>query len=291
MKISKLHQNIGVSVEEIDLKNINHKDLERIKILWMENLIILFPNQNISDEDHIIFGKKFGELEIHPSLSHRSSKNSQIYRVSNVDEEGKIIPDKQTSWQYLKQSWLWHTDSSFRKIPSNGSILHGINTTKKGGNTLFANMYKAYNDLDSSLKEEIKQLKVIHDHDYIINLSKELSKKKDKGNYDKLFPVVHPLVRRHPVTNKPSLFLSPHTMVKIEDYDEVKGRKLLDKLIKHSIQTKYVYKHVWSDHDILMWDNRCTMHSVEPFNNNTVKRIMHRVTLVGDHEPKMASLN
>ena len=152
-------------------------------------------------------------------------------------------------------------------------------------------MYKAYNDLDSSLKEEIKQLKVIHDHDYIINLSVELSKKKNKGNYDKLFPVVHPLVRKHPVTNKPSLFLSPHTMVKIKDYDEVEGRKLLDRLIEHSIQEKYVYKHVWSDHDILMWDNRCTMHSVEPFNNNTVKRIMHRVTLVGDQEPKMAVLN
>ena len=178
MKISKLHKNIGVSIEEIDLKSINDKDFEKIQNLWMENLIIVFPNQNISDEDHIAFGKKFGELEIHPSLSHRSSKNSEIYRVSNVDEEGKIIPDKQTSWQYLKQSWLWHTDSSFRSIPSNGSILHGIITTKKGGNTLFANMYSAYNDLDSSLKEEIKQLKVVHDHDYIINLSKELSKKK-----------------------------------------------------------------------------------------------------------------
>ena len=260
MKISKLHKNIGVSIEEIDLKSINDKDFERIQNLWMENLIIVFPNQNISDEDHIAFGKKFGELEIHPSLSHRSSKNSEIYRVSNVDEEGKIIPDKQTSWQYLKQSWLWHTDSSFRNIPSNGSILHGIITTKKGGNTLFANMYSAYNDLDSSLKEEIKQLKVVHDHDYIINLSKELSKKKDKGNYDKLSPVVHPLVRKHPLTNKPSLFLSPHTMVKIKDYDEVEGRKLLDKLTEHSIQEKYVYKHVWSDDDILMWDNRCTMH-------------------------------
>ena len=101
MKISKLHKNIGVSIEEIDLKSINDKDFEKIQNLWIENLIIVFPNQNISDEDHIAFGKKFGKLEIHPSLSHRSSKNSEIYRVSNVDEEGKIIPDKQTSWQLL----------------------------------------------------------------------------------------------------------------------------------------------------------------------------------------------
>ena len=134
--------------------------LQKIKDLWVQYLIIIFPNQNISDQDHIKFGKKFGELEVHPSLSHRSSKNPEIYRVSNVDENGKIIPNQETSWQYLKQSWLWHTDSSFRKIPSNGSILHGISTTNKGGNTLFANMYKAYDDLDEILKEKIRNLRV-----------------------------------------------------------------------------------------------------------------------------------
>ena len=288
MKLRQLHKNIGISIENVNLTNIDEITFKKIKKLWMKYLIIVFPNQNISDEDHINFGKKFGELEVHPSLSHRSSKNPEIYRVSNVDEKGKIIPNKETSWQYLKQSWLWHTDSSFRKIPSNGSILHGISTTKKGGNTLFANMYKAYEDLNKSIKEKIKNLYVLHDHDHIISLSKELSKKKDKGSYDKLDSVAHPLVRRHPVTNKPSLFLSPHTMVKIIDYDYDQGRELLDFLIHHSIQSKYVYKHTWNKNDIVMWDNRCTMHSVEPFNNNTIKRIMHRVTLVGDQEPIMA---
>ena len=288
MNVKKLHGNIGISIEGIDLSNLDNDTFQKIKILWLEYLVIAFPNQNISDEDHIEFGKRFGELEVHPSLSHRSSKNPEIYRVSNVDEKGNIIPNKETSWQYLKQSWLWHTDSSFRKIPSNGSILHGISTTKKGGNTLFANMYKAYEDLNKSIKEKIKNLNVLHDHDYIISLSKELSKRKNKGNYDKLDPVIHPLVRKHPLTKKPSLFLSPHTMVKIVEYDDNVGRELLDFLIEHSIQSKYVYKHIWNNNDVVMWDNRCTMHSVEPFDNNTIKRIMHRVTLVGDQKPIMA---
>ena len=291
MYFEKLHPAIGAKIQGIDLSILSDDNIHEINSLWMKYLILLFPNQDISDEDHIKFGRKFGQLEKHPSLSHRSSKNPEIYRVSNVSEEGKIIPSKNTSWQYLKQSWLWHTDSSFREIPSKGSILHGISTTRKGGSTYFANMYEAYNDLDLPVKEQIKHLKVVHDHDYIINLSKELSKKKDKGSYETLPPVIHPLVRKHPVTNRLSLFLSPHTMVKIVDYDEVKGRKLLDNLIEHSIQEKYVYKHIWSDNDILMWDNRCTMHSVEPFNNNIIKRVMHRVTLVGDEEPKMASMN
>jgi len=288
MKIKQVHKNIGISIDDINLSDLDEITLKKIKKLWLENLIIIFPNQNISDEDHITFGKKFGELEVHPSLSHRSSKYPEIYRVSNVDEEGKIIPNKETSWQYLKQSWLWHTDSSFRKIPSNGSILHGISTTNEGGNTLFANMYKAYEDLDVSMKQKIKKLKVVHDHDFIISLSEELSKRENKGNYDKLEPVIHPLVRRHPSTKRPSLFLSPHTMVKIVDYNENEGRELLDFLIEHSIQQKYVYKHIWNNNDIVMWDNRCTMHSVEPFDNNTIKRIMHRVTLVGDQKPIMA---
>ena len=288
MIVKKIHDNIGVSIEDIDLSNLDVVSFQKIQKLWLEHLVIVFPNQNISDEDHIKFGKRFGDLEVHPSLSHRSSKNPEIYRVSNVDENGDIIPNKETSWQYLKQSWLWHTDSSFRKIPSNGSILHGISTTNEGGNTLFANMYKAYEDLDQSLKDKIKNLKVIHDHDHIISLSKELSERKNKGHYDKLDPVIHPLVRRHPSTKKPSLFLSPHTMVSIQNYDNKKGRELLDLLTDHSIQPQYVYKHSWTNHDIVMWDNRCTMHSVEPFDNNNIKRIMHRVTLVGDLEPIMA---
>jgi len=288
MIVKKLHDNIGVSIEGIDLSSLDEVSFQKIKKLWLEYLVIVFPNQNISDEDHIKFGKRFGDLEVHPSLSHRSSKNPEIYRVSNVDENGDIIPNKETSWQYLKQSWLWHTDSSFRKIPSNGSILHGISTTNEGGNTLFANMYKAYEDLDQSLKDKIKNLKVIHDHDHIISLSKELSERKNKGHYDKLDSVIHPLVRRHPSTKKPSLFLSPHTMVSIQNYDNKKGRELLDLLTDHSIQPQYVYKHSWTNHDIVMWDNRCTMHSVEPFDNNNIKRIMHRVTLVGDLEPIMA---
>ena len=134
-------------------------------------MILLFPGQNITDEEHINFGKKFGRLEIHPSLFHRSSKNPEIYRVSNVNEDGKIIPSKNSSWQYLKQSWLWHTDSSFREIPSTGSILHCIHTTRDGGSTYFANMYESHNDLDNFMKEKIKDLWVIHNHDYIINQS------------------------------------------------------------------------------------------------------------------------
>ncbi|MDX2159677.1 MAG: TauD/TfdA family dioxygenase [Hyphomicrobiaceae bacterium] len=280
------HPLIGAEVRGLDLaRPLDAATRAAIDDLWMKHLLLIFPGQAITDEQHIAFGRNFGDLEIHPSLAHRSSHNKEIYRVSNVDEAGNIIAPKETAWQYLNLSWLWHTDSSFREVPSKGSILHGIETTNAGGNTLFANMYAAYDDLDAETRRRIEGRWVIHDHDFIIKQSKELSAKQDKGKYDALPPVRHPLVQLHPVTRRRCLFLSPHTMVNIDGMDEAEGRRLLDDLITHAISPKYVYKHIWAKDDIIMWDNRCTMHSVEPFDNVSIRRIMHRVTLVGEDRP------
>ena len=286
LDIIKRHPLIGAEVRGIDLsEEIDSTTLQAVHDAWMENLLLIFPDQDIPDEAHIAFGRLFGELEVHPSLAHRSSKNEEIYRVSNVGEVGKIIPPKDTSWQYLSQSWRWHTDSSFREIPSKGSILHGIEITNEGGNTLFANMYAVYEALSEEMKQRIEGLWVIHDHDYILSLSPELAKKQDKGKYDELPPVRHPLVQVHPVTKRRCLLLSPHTMVDIVGMEDGSGRALLDELIAFATDERFHYRHVWSPHDIIMWDNRCTMHSVEPFDNTKVRRIMHRVTLVGENKP------
>jgi alpha-ketoglutarate-dependent taurine dioxygenase len=286
IEVRRRHPMIGTEVRGVSLAEpLSREQFQRVHDIWMEHLLLIFPDQPITDEQHIVFGRNFGELEIHPSLAHRSSRNREIYRVSNVDEQGNIIPSKETAWQYLNLSWLWHTDSSFREIPSKGSILHGLEITNEGGNTLFANMYAAYDALSEQMKKRIEGKWVIHDHDYIISLSPELSKKQDKGKYDALPPVRHPLVQLHPVTRRRCLFLSPHTMVNIEGMDPTEGRKLLDELIAHATQDKFVYKHIWAKDDVIMWDNRCTMHAVEPFDNNTIRRIMHRVTLVGEGRP------
>jgi alpha-ketoglutarate-dependent taurine dioxygenase len=289
LTIKRRHPLIGTEVRGVDLaKPLDDATFAELSALWMEHLMLVFPDQPISDEQHIAFGRRFGDLEIHPSLAHRSSRNKEIYRVSNVDETGNIIPPKDTAWQYLNLSWLWHTDSSFREIPSKGSILHGIETTNAGGNTLFANMYAAYDDLTAEMKARIEGKWVIHDHDFIIKQSKELSAKQDKGKYDALPPVRHPLVQLHPVTRRRCLFLSPHTMVTIDGMPEAEGRRLLDELIAHATSAKYVYKHIWAKDDVIMWDNRCTMHAVEPFDNVAIRRIMHRVTLVGENRPIVA---
>ena len=289
IEAKRRHPLIGADVRGVDLSRpLDAAARARINDLWMQHLVLVFPGQSISDEQHIAFGRNFGELEIHVSVAHRSSRNAEIYRVSNVDEAGNIIPPRETAWQYINLSWLWHTDSSFREVPSKGSILHGLEVTNAGGNTLFANMYAAYDDLGAAMKQRIEGRWVTHDHDHILSLSPELSKKRDKGRYDALPPVRHPLVQVHPVTRRRCLLLSPHTMVEVEGMAPAESRALLDELIAHATREKYVYRHVWAKDDVIMWDNRCTMHSVEPFDNAHVRRVMHRVTLVGEGKPLAA---
>lgn len=285
--IERRHPALGTEVRGIDLREpLDSRTAQALGALWLEHPLLVFPDQPISDEQHVALARHFGDLEVHVSHAHRSSRNPEIYRVSNVDEAGDLIPPEDTGWQYLSQSWRWHTDSSFREVPSKGSILHGIEVTRRGGNTLFANMCAAWDALPASMQARIEGLEVIHDHAFILSLAPGLAAKQDKGRYDELAPVRHPLVHVHPESGRRSLFLSPHTMVNVVGMDPDEGRALLDELIEHATQERFVYRHRWQAHDILMWDNRCTMHSVEPFDNTSVRRVMHRVTLKGETRPR-----
>lgn len=286
LEVVRRHPLIGAEVRGVDLsKPLTEARRAALNALWLEHLLLIFPDSPIDDAAHIAFGRRFGDLELHPSLAHRGSAHPEIYRVSNVDEAGQLIPPDDSGWRYLSQSWRWHTDSSFRAVPSKGSILHGIEITNAGGDTFFANMVAAHDSLPPAMQARIADLWVIHDHDFILRQSPQPATRPDKDRYESLPPVRHPLVRRHPETGHRSLFLSPHTMSGVVGMEENAGRALLDELVAHATADRFVYRHVWSPHDVIMWDNRCTMHSVAPFDNARIRRIMHRVTLVGEEAP------
>ena len=281
-----LHPSLGAAIRGVDLSApLDAATTAAITDAWMKRIVLVFPGQAIDDDALVAFGRQFGALEIHPSLAHRASRNREIYRVSNLDENGDFIPPDDTAWQYVSQSWRWHSDSSFRAVPSTGSILRGIEITNAGGNTRFANLYDAYETLPDTTKRQIDGLWVIHDHDNILRLAHGDGVRPADGAYEDMPPVRHPLVRVHPVTRRRCLFLSPHTMARVEGLPEDEGRALLDDLIDHATQDRFVYRHVWTKDDVIMWDNRCTMHAVEPFDNRTVRRVMHRVTLAGQEKP------
>lgn len=270
----------------VDLSlSIDIPTFDRIHRLWMKHPVLVFPDQTITDIQQIAFAKHFGDLEVHPSLAHRADDYPEIYRVSNVDKADRIMEPESSDWQYLELTWLWHTDSSFRPVPSMASILHGIEIPPVGGDTLFADLTAAYEALPSHDRALVQKLRVVHDHEAILAKSKGLTERDDKGVYEHLPPVTHPLVRRHPITGRRSLFLSPHTMDKVEGMQASEGRELLNGLIAHASEDRFVYRHIWKANDVLMWDNRCTMHAVMPYDSINHRRVMHRTTIVGEGPP------
>jgi alpha-ketoglutarate-dependent taurine dioxygenase len=143
---------------------------------------------------------------------------------------------------------------------------------------MFCNLYAVYEALPAELKQRIHGRRAIHSHDAVLANNPRL---KQGDQYEDL-RAIHPLVRRHPDTGRQFLFLSPHTMSGIEGMPEAEARALLDKLARFATQEQFVYAHAWRQDDVIMWDNRCTMHAVMPYDNKTVRRIMHRTTLVGE---------
>jgi len=240
---------------------LNPEMINQITNYWLEYPVLVLKKQNISDSQQVKFAKSFGELEIHPSIAHRSSKTPEIYRVSNVDENNQIMKPKSTSWQYLELTWLWHSDSSFREIPSLGSILHGIEIPTKGGDTLFADMTKAYETLPKSEQQRISRLHVFHSHDYIISQSKELSKRENKGQYEALPRGETPISTEASDNTKTITFLEPSYYGKYRRTRRKRRRILLDDLTTHATQEQFVYRHKWEVDDILMWDTvaLCTL--------------------------------
>ena len=280
LRLTKRHPLIGAELRGIDLSRpLSEATFAAVHRAWLEHLLLIFPGQSITDAQQIQFARRFGELEIHPSKQHRSSSHPEVYRVSNVDEAGNILPAESEAWRYLNITWLWHSDSSFRAVPSMGSVLHGIEVPAEGGDTLFCNLYAVYEALPDETKRRIRDLRVVHSHDTVLTHGKGLE---GGGKYDELQAVSHPLVRRHPVTGRSSLFISPHTMAGVEGLPEAEGRALLDEFIAFATQDRFVYRHKWRKDDVIMWDNRCTMHAVMPYENTQVRRVMHRTTIVGD---------
>ena len=278
--ITRRHPVIGAEIRGVDLGRVDEEAFRRIYDAWLEHLLLVFPEQNVTDKEQMAFARRFGELEIHPSREHRSSRHPEIYRVSNVDERGNIIPQESKGWRYMNLTWLWHTDSSFRQVPSMGSILHGIEVPPEGGDTLFANMCAVYEALSAEMKKRIRGLRVLHSHDQVLSHDQKL--KSASEDYTRLPPVHHSLVRRHPVTGRLSLFLSPHTMERIEGLPEDESRTLLKELTAFATQDRFVYRHKWRKDDVIFWDNRCTMHAVMPYDAATLRRVMHRTTIAGD---------
>jgi taurine dioxygenase len=286
--VTPRHPALGAEVRGIDMhRPLDAETVKAVRDAWTRHLVLVFPDQQISDQEHVAFTRHFGEPEIfhQTSLSLRSDRVREIFLVSNVDEAGRLMRPSEPSQKQLSSSRQWHTDSSYRPMPSVGSLLHGIEISRTGGITQFINMYMVYDDLPESLRRHVEGRRARHDFGMLHRITGAPPPSAEEQAA--MPPVWHPLVRRHPVSGRKSLYISSIYNDAIEDMDDRAASRLLEELTAFSEQPKYMYRHVWEPHDVLMWDNRCTVHAVTPHDPDE-RRVMHRTTIVGN-EPVIAA--
>jgi alpha-ketoglutarate-dependent taurine dioxygenase len=253
--------------------------------IWMEHLVLVFPDQHVTDAEHVAFTRYFGEPEIFHQKIIRSERVKEIFRVSNVDENNILMPPDHPVAQQVALAQFWHTDSSYRQIPCTGALLHGVEVSRTGGETQFTNMYLVYDSLPDPLKRQIEGRKAQHNFGHMHTQAK--LKPLTEEEKAAMPTVWQPMVRKHPVTGRKSLYISPIYNDAIEGMASQDARQLIAELTKIAADPRFVYTHRWETDDVLMWDNRCTMHQVTPFDPRE-RRVMHRTTITGQ-DPVMAA--
>lgn len=280
--------NLSSEVSGIDLAApIDAETLRTIYDAWIRHKVLIFVDQEISDAQQIEFTKHFGPLEEFPMKAVRADVHQEVFRVSNVDTKGNHLPADHNTVRYLHVTQHWHIDSSYREIPSKGSVFRGIELTRQGGETWFCDLEQVYEDLPKALRELVERGRAVHDFEASRRAVGNLNPLSDEEKA--AVPVVeHPLVRVHPVSGRRSLFLSPIHMSHIVGMSNAEGRALINELVDFALQDKYVYRHRWWPGDVLMWDNRSLMHWAQPFDEQAFRRVMHRTTLAGERAASSA---
>jgi alpha-ketoglutarate-dependent 2,4-dichlorophenoxyacetate dioxygenase len=264
---------------------ISREEVTAIERGMDAHAVLVFRDQDLTDEEQLAFTLNFGELESYKTPGH--VRKPEDYRLgpgiadfSNLDKHGHIMSAEDRVWFFKLGDRLWHSDSSFRPIPAKYSLLSGRVIPSWGANTEFADMRAAYDALDARTKAEIDDLVCEHSLIYsreaigMVDLTPE--------EIAAFKPVRQRLVRVHPVTGRKSLFLSSHAGA-IVGWTVPEARIFLRDLTEHATQREFVYSHGWRRHDLVMWDNRATMHRGRRFDRNEVRDV-RRTTLAG-HAP------
>ena len=272
LEIKKLGKTFGAEIRGIRLSDISSEEAKDLYDLWLQNSLLIFPDQNISTDQQISFAKLFGNLEF------------DLSAISNVRDDGTIRdPIDDDVVKMLRGNMEWHHDSTYMPIQAKGAVFSAHKVPKKGGETGWADMTAAYEALDESMKHKIKDLNA--QHSYLYSQAKYKHKSKEESEYngygfDTDPHPFRPLVKIHPETGKKSLLIGRHAYG-IPGLSEAESKSLLEDLNDFACQGERIYHHSWSEGDVVIWDNRCLMHQACPWDLNE-PRIMYHSRIKGD---------
>jgi taurine dioxygenase len=272
----KLSHALGAEVGGVDITQpMSEVEFGEIYRAFLDNGILLLRGQNCRREDHIEFSRRFGELDKHDALPRDRNKDyHEILMVTNVpNADGSPGEGRYTGRQ-------WHSDMSFTSHPSLGSLLRAVKIPDVGGDTQFANMYAAYEALSDGMKKLIADLHGIHMSGTRKVDDAKLGAKRVDEQVRISPPIAQPVVRVHPETGRKALYLG-EKVKRFDGMTEEESKPLIEYLNRHATKPEFVYRHQWRQGDILIWDNRCTMHQALGDFDESQLRHMERTTVMG----------
>ncbi len=282
LTVRPLHDLFVAEIGGIDLaRPTTREEIAGIEAAIAEHAVLVFRDQNITDDQQLAFSRCFGDLEETKGTGISKPGEQRLHPafadVSNLDKDNTVLARDNRRRLYGLGNMLWHSDSSFKPVPATYSLLSGRVVVEEGGETEFADMRAAYDALDDETKAEIADLVCEHSLIY----SREALGFDDLSDAERatMAPVRQVLTRTHPVTGRKSIYLASH-IGKIMGWPVPEGRAFIRDLTEHATQDHFVYSHKWKKYDLVMWDNRSTMHRARRY-DSTLVRDMRRTTVAG----------
>jgi taurine dioxygenase len=271
---------LAAEVRGVDLRSLDDQKFAALRRAWHQHQVLLIRGQTLSDQDLIAFSRRFGDLDWAPvqETGRRFVEGlPEIYIVSNVKVNGEPIGSLGAG------EAVWHTDMSYLDVPPMASMLYALEVPPSGGNTSFCSMYAIYEALPADMKQRIAGLKIKHDGTY--NSGGFLRQGVTATDDPRTSPgAIHPLVCTHPDTGRQMLYLGRRRNAYLVGLELPESEALLDELWGYVEHPEFAWEHAWHVGDLVMWDNRCTMHRRDPF-DDTSRRVMHRTQIKGSASP------
>ena len=277
IEVTPLHPTLGAEVLGVDFtRSVLPETFAAIEAAFHRHGILVFPEQPVTDEQQLAFSRLFGPLEVNPNYAGAKMRlRPDIADISNLDAEGRVLARDDRRNLFNLGNQLWHTDSSFKRIPAKCSLLSARELPSSGGETEFADLRAAWDALPESRKRQLDGLVV--EHSIFRSRSKIGFADFNDEVFNELPPVAQVLVRHHRYSGRTSLYLASHASHVI-GWPIEEGRALIEELIAYATQPQFVYQHRWTVGDLVIWDNRCTMHRGRPY-DDTQRRVLHRTTV------------
>ncbi|MSP49638.1 MAG: TauD/TfdA family dioxygenase [Alphaproteobacteria bacterium] len=275
LELKALKGDFGIEALGIDISRpLDPAISDRLRAAFDRHRILVVRGQSLTPEAHIAFSRNFGELEVHVLNEYHKPTHPEIFELSNIGADGRpnaVHPDRGTLF--------WHTDASFQAKPALATILYAERAPANGGHTMFADMIGAYEALGQAERERFAKLRVRHD----LNISRlkagypEMSESQKRNAP----PVVQPLVRLHPPTGRKAIYLGSHGQ-EFVGMPPLESLGMMERIMNHATEPRFVYEHVWREGDLVMWDNRATVHRGTEYDTAVEPRVVRRTVIKGD---------